>query len=196
MILVTRRYSMKKDLGDVLLTMVMNTVGKRYKKYFYDFYNRYQQDGELTGSDLVEVGSKFILDHSLRSMRRKPTQRYSSATRGGRNKAVEQAFLTTMIRLFERMGYRVVKTKGSHDYGADLVLKRYGRKSAVQVKCWRRAVGIKAVQEVVAARTYWRCHDALVVATSVFTKPAKELARSNVVELWDGAKLSELMRYY
>ena len=101
-----------------------------------------------------------------------------------------------MIGLFERMGYRVLKTKGSHDYGADLVIERFGSKTAVQVKCWRRAVGIKAVQEVVAAQRYWGCQNGLVVATSAFTKPAKELAARNFVKLWDGAKLSELMRYY
>jgi restriction system protein len=99
-----------------------------------------------------------------------------------------EEFLST---LFRKLGYRVELTRYRGDYGADLVVARAGVCMAVQAKRWTKSIGIKAVQEVVAAKGYYGCHEALVVGTSGFTPQARELARVNAVGLWDRERLVE-----
>lgn len=85
---------------------------------------------------------------------------------------------------FRHLGYRVTLTAASHDYGADLILKRWGKKTIVQAKRYKKNVGIAAVQEAVAAIAYYEADRAMVVTNSGFTKSARELAAQNEVELW------------
>jgi restriction system protein len=94
-------------------------------------------------------------------------------------------FETFLGTLFRRLGYRVEQTRYRGDYGADLVVAKGGVKTAVQAKRSTKRVGVKAVQEAVASVAYYNCRCALVVANRDFTKPARELARANGVELWD-----------
>lgn len=91
-------------------------------------------------------------------------------------------FLTT---LFRRLGYRVEHTGRRGDYGADLVVTKDGRRIAVQAKRWSKTIGVKAVQEAVAAKGMYRCAEALVVANRTFTRQARTLAEANGVMLWD-----------
>jgi restriction system protein len=54
---------------------------------------------------------------------------------------------------------------------------------AIQCKRLARPVGNKAVQEVVAARTYYDTDLAAVVSTGDYTEAARRLARRNDVHL-------------
>ena len=74
------------------------------------------------------------------------------------------------------MGYKIVHTKLSGDQGADLVVERFGEKTAVQAKCYSGAVGNKAVQDVLAAKEYYKCSKAIVITTSGFTRQAIDIA--------------------
>lgn len=85
---------------------------------------------------------------------------------------------------FKHLGYRVTLTEFSHDYGADLIVKKHGEKIVVQAKRYERNVGIAAVQEAVGAIAYYDADRAMVVTNSGFTKSARNLARQNEVELW------------
>ena len=96
--------------------------------------------------------------------------------------------------LFEKLGYRVRRTPYQNDYGADLIVGKDGHKIAVQVKRYRRKIGVKAVQEAVAACGKYRCQKAMVVTNSYFTEQAKELARANRVDLWDRRKLAGVVQ--
>lgn len=87
--------------------------------------------------------------------------------------------------LFIKLGYKVERTRYTGDYGADLVVKKEGIKTAVQAKRHKNNVGIKAVQEAVAAKGQYSCDHAMVITNSFYTKQAIELAQSNQVELWD-----------
>jgi restriction system protein len=92
--------------------------------------------------------------------------------------------------LFRGLGYRVEMTgRSGGDYGCDLVLKQGGRRVAVQAKCWAKNVGIKAVQEAAASRLHYQADSAMVVTNRYFSRPARELAQSNHVELWDRDRL-------
>lgn len=87
--------------------------------------------------------------------------------------------------LFEKLGYRVERTKYIGDYGADLVTAKEGVKTIIQAKRFKGKVNIKAVQEAVAAKGYYGCSKAMVVTNSFYTKPAVALAKANDVQLWD-----------
>lgn len=95
--------------------------------------------------------------------------------------------------LFERLGFRVERTRYIGDYGADLVTRKDGVKTVIQAKRHKGKVGIKAVQEAVAAKGHYGCQGAMVVTNSYFTDQAKRLASSNDVALWDRRDLAKVM---
>ena len=86
--------------------------------------------------------------------------------------------------LFGKLGYKVQRTRYIGDYGADLVTTKDGVKTIIQAKRFNSKVGIKGIQEAVAAKGYYECTDAMVVTNSYYTKQAIELARANKVKLW------------
>jgi len=86
---------------------------------------------------------------------------------------------------FEKLGYKVERTKYIGDYGADLVATNNGIKTVIQAKRYKSKVGIKAVQEAVASKGYYNCDKAMVVTNNYFTNQARTLASRNKVELWD-----------
>lgn len=79
-------------------------------------------------------------------------------------------------------------TKASGDFGADVIARdKGGHKMCFQCKMFRpgHKVGVRAVQEVSSARTYYGCTRSAVVTTSVFTNQARELAKKAGVELYE-----------
>ncbi len=94
---------------------------------------------------------------------------------------------------FERLRYRVTLTEASNDYGADLILKKRGKKIVVQAKRYDKNVGIAAVQEVIGAVAYYDADEAMVVTNQYFTKNAYNLAKQNNVTLWTRKELKEKM---
>lgn len=83
-----------------------------------------------------------------------------------------------------RSGYsQVTVTKGSGDYGVDVLATKDGIKYAVQCKYYSSPVNLKAVQEVVAGAPCYGCNAAMVVTNSTFTKSAVNLATANGVIL-------------
>jgi restriction system protein len=104
-------------------------------------------------------------------------------------------FEKRMALLFRGLGYSVEQTRARGDYGADLVIEMGGARAVVQAKRWTKSVGVKAVQEAVAAKAMYRCSEAMVVTNSHFTPQARTLASANEVELWDRERLvEELLR--
>lgn len=99
-------------------------------------------------------------------------------------------------KLFELMGYRVELTKISQDQGADLIIEKFGERTAVQAKRHKSKVGNRAVQEVVASMKYYNAHKGTVVTTGQFTKQAVTLAATNGIELISGNELKELISRY
>lgn len=93
-------------------------------------------------------------------------------------------FERRLAHLFAGRGYRVTQTCARGDYGADLVIQRDGARTVVQAKRWKKNVGVKAIQEAVAAKPIYRCDYAMVVTNRYFTEQAKRLAEANGVRLW------------
>lgn len=95
--------------------------------------------------------------------------------------------------LFVKMGYNVMLTKKSKDFGADLILTKKNQKVVVQAKCYSHTVGIKAVQEAIAAKTYYRATHAVVVSNNNFSREAEKLALESNVGILARDELFELV---
>jgi hypothetical protein len=96
--------------------------------------------------------------------------------------------------LFRGLGYSAeIVGSSAGDYGGDLIVAKDGTNTVVQAKCWKKNVGVKAVQEVVGARGYYGADTAMVVTNARFTKQAQELARKNKVKLWGRGELIEAL---
>ncbi|MGV7354154.1 restriction endonuclease [Mycobacterium kansasii] len=94
-----------------------------------------------------------------------------------------------IAKVFAANGHHAAVTKGSGDYGVDLVLNG---EIAVQAKFFGGVVGPGAVQEVVAGRAVYGCSQAWVVTNSTFTPAAVALAEANGVRLIAGDELQWL----
>ena len=102
-----------------------------------------------------------------------------------------EAFLSVQ---FKRLGYRVAFTGASHDYGADLILRRRGKCIVVQAKRYDRNIGIGAVQQAAASVAYYDADQAMVVTNRYFTRSAWALAKQNDVILWTREDLKRRFR--
>lgn len=102
------------------------------------------------------------------------------------------AFEHYLKPVFERKGYLTKVTQGSGDYGADLILRKGGKKYVVQAKRYNSNIGVTAVQQVVAAVKYYKANGALVVTNQYFTPAAVKLAKVNGVRLIDREKLAKM----
>ena len=85
-------------------------------------------------------------------------------------------------------------TKGSGDFGADILAERDGVTYAVQCKCYDKPIGVKAVQEVYAGRDYYGRMVGVVMTNQYFTQPAVELATKLNIMLWDRGYLDSMDR--
>ena len=91
--------------------------------------------------------------------------------------------------------YRHIEiTKGSGDQGVDILCDRNGKSYAIQCKNYDGAVGNFAVQEAYAGAEFYGCDVPVVICPGTFTRGAIELAQSTGVELWDGERLSRMMK--
>ncbi|WP_214778367.1 restriction endonuclease [Exiguobacterium sp. s22] len=97
--------------------------------------------------------------------------------------------------VFTALGYKVVVTPASRDFGADLLLETPdGWSIAVQAKRYEKVVGLEAVQQIAAAVPYYEAHEGWVVTNSTFTDSAYELAAPNQVRLIARFELEELLK--
>lgn len=95
--------------------------------------------------------------------------------------------------LFKENGYDQKPTGYSSDFGADLIVKREGVKTAVQVKRYfeLHKVGVSDINQVIGAQQYYQCDQAMMITTSSYTQGAKELAEAAKVILWDWHRLEK-----
>ena len=95
--------------------------------------------------------------------------------------------------LLRQAGFREVQvTRGSGDFGADILAEKDGVTYAVQCKCYEEAVGVHAVQEVYAGKAYYDRMVGAVMTNRTFTEPAVRCADKLNILLWDRAVLGEM----
>lgn len=96
--------------------------------------------------------------------------------------------------LLERKGFVDVEvTKGSGDYGVDILAEKEGVTYAIQCKRYTMPVGVKAVQEAYAGRDYYDRMVGVVLTNQYFTTPAVEAAKKLKILLWDGGYLESML---
>ena len=97
-------------------------------------------------------------------------------------------------QLLQKRGFQEVEvTKGSGDYGVDILAQKDGVTYAIQCKCYTTPVGVKAVQEAYAGRDYYDRMVGAVLTNQYFTTPAVEAAKKLKILLWDRGYLESMM---
>ncbi len=95
--------------------------------------------------------------------------------------------------LLEEHGFEEVEvTRGSGDFGVDVLAQREGISYAIQCKRYDGPVGVHAVQEVYAGRDFYDCMVGVVMTNQYFTAPAVEVAQKLKILLWDRDYLDAL----
>lgn len=96
--------------------------------------------------------------------------------------------------LLKKRGFEEVSvTKGSGDYGVDVLAEKDGVTYAIQCKAYTTPVGVKAVQEAYAGREFYDCMVGAVLTNQYFTKPAVEAAKKFKILLWDRGYLDSMI---
>jgi len=96
--------------------------------------------------------------------------------------------------LLKKRGFLEVEvTKGSGDYGIDILAQKDGVTYAIQCKCYTTPVGVKAIQEAYAGRDYYDRMVGAVLTNQYFTAPAVEAAGKLKILLWDRGYLESMM---
>ncbi len=96
--------------------------------------------------------------------------------------------------LLRGRGFQEVEvTKGSGDYGVDILAEKDGVTYAIQCKRYTAPVGVKAVQEAYAGRDYYDRMVGAVLTNQYFTAPAVEAAKKLKILLWDRGYLEQLL---
>ena len=96
--------------------------------------------------------------------------------------------------LLRKKGFIEVEvTKGSGDYGVDILAEKEGVTYAIQCKCYGAPIGVKAIQEAYAGRDYYDRMVGAVMTNQYFTAPAVEAAKKLKILLWDRGYLERMM---
>ena len=96
--------------------------------------------------------------------------------------------------LLKKKGFIDVEvTKGSGDYGADILAEKDGVTYAIQCKCYTAPIGVKAIQEAYAGRDYYDRMVGAVLTNQYFTTPAVEAAKKLKILLWDRGYLESML---
>lgn len=96
--------------------------------------------------------------------------------------------------ILRKRGFLEVEvTRGSGDYGVDILAEKDGVTYAIQCKSYSAPVGVKAVQEAYAGRDYYDRMVGAVLTNQYFTKPAVEAAKKLKILLWDRGYLETMI---
>ncbi len=101
-------------------------------------------------------------------------------------KSFKRSFFT--IRLSGRFNSTNKGSGSRFNYSEELI------KIVVQAKFYSSSVGNKAVQEVIASKSFYNADSCMVVTNNTFTSAALELAKVNNVKLIDGKELNNMIK--
>lgn len=146
-----------------------------------------------TTEKICVVKSQLIREHKLNNFERTLQGNKMFANIEEIDQMGGYEFEVFLSKIFTGMGFKVLTTSFSGDYGADLVVSDLNRKYAIQAKNYSSNVGISAVQEIVSAREYYSCSNAIVISNSFYTKAAIALAMRNCVTLIDREDLVKII---
>lgn len=94
-------------------------------------------------------------------------------------------FEKEVAKLYEAHGYRTVVTKGSDDGGIDIFLTKNDTRIGVQCKNYHKPVTPAVIRELAGAMMHENLDGGIVIASSGYTKRAKEFAENKPITLLD-----------
>ena len=97
-------------------------------------------------------------------------------------------------QLLEKYGFLEVEvTRGSGDFGVDILAEKDGVSYAIQCKHYHSPVGVEAVLKTYGGKAYYERMVGVVMSNQYFTAPAVEAARKLQILLWDRGYLDSMM---
>ena len=96
--------------------------------------------------------------------------------------------------LFINFGYTTEDLPYTNDYGADLIISKGLTSIVIQAKNYAGNVGNKAVQEVIAAKSHYKCDIGMVITNSYYTKNAIVTADASEIILIDRDELEKIIK--
>jgi len=149
-----------------------------------------QQTMLIAGSAAAVAALLFLLIFIFRRARR--------LRESWRGKALDEMagrdFEFFCADLLEQRGFLDVEvTRGSRDYGIDILAEKDGVTYAIQCKRYEEPVGVKAVQEAYAGREFYDRMVGAVMTNQYFTEPAVEAAKKLKILLWDRGYLESML---
>lgn len=159
---------------------------------FFKLFSERRSEGTATlkkkqEDDVIQKEMERLLKGDLSKEKEQEYDKYSFD-----NITTGYEFEEYLKTIFERMGYDVEVTQKSNDQGGDLVIEKDGERTVVQAKFYSSPVGNKAVQEVVAAKSFYGANKGMIVTNSTYTNSAVALAEVNDITLIDGEELNRI----
>ena len=93
---------------------------------------------------------------------------------------------------FNNNNWKAKATQGSSDQGVDVIATKNNITLVAQCKRFKKPVGNKAVQEIVAGIKYYQANKGVVIAPNGFTKSAEKLAEANQILLIHHSEIAQL----
>jgi len=93
---------------------------------------------------------------------------------------------------FNNNNWTAKATQGSSDQGVDVIATKNNITLVAQCKRFKKPVGNKAVQEIVAGMKYYQANRGVVIAPNGFTKSAEKLAEANQILLIHHSEIAQL----
>jgi hypothetical protein len=166
-------------MKDLATEQSIEQTVRNYGKYITEYIDEIKQG-------FVPYWAKHLFEEHLPNIfdayhkQKKQTKQYKNQDI---NKMSGIEFENYVSKLLTESGYNVSGTPPTGDQGADLIASKNGNAFVIQIKRHSKPIGNKAVQEVVAAKSYYQGDKASVVTNSTFTNAAKNLAKRNDVIL-------------
>ncbi len=96
--------------------------------------------------------------------------------------------------LLEQQGFLEVEvTRGSGDFGVDILAEKDGVTYAIQCKRYQGPVGVEAVLRTYGGKDYYDRMVGAVMTNRYFTAPAVEAAKKLKILLWDRGYIDSMM---
>jgi len=93
---------------------------------------------------------------------------------------------------FNNNNWKAKATQGSSDQGVDVIATKNNITLVAQCKRFKKPVGNKAVQEIVAGMKYYQANKGVVIAPNGFTKSAEKLAEANQILLIHHSEIAQI----
>jgi restriction system protein len=172
-----------KFLFGVCVGMVVFYHGSRIGTWDITFYSIL---GKVITGICISLGTTFVVDTVVRFLEVHFQNRKIYHTERNFDRMEGHDFEYFCADQLKTRGFHDVNvTRGSGDYGVDVIAWKDGLKYGIQCKRYEGSVGWKAVEEAHAGALYYQCDKAVVLTNSRFTKQAVQGAQRIGVLLWD-----------